>query len=94
MPVSVEPPLRITVINGDLTFELAPLLLGHYRSTKLTGTEKVMDGLIGGAMAHALGIGLYPVSVGSHQIFINTRPNLERGSVLPRPTGGDRRWPR
>jgi hypothetical protein len=34
--------LRVTVVNGDLTFQQAPLLLGHYRSTRLTGTERVM----------------------------------------------------
>lgn len=80
-----ERPLRIMIINGDLTFETEPLLLGHYRSTRLTGTEAVMDNLIGGAMSHSLAVGLYPSSVGSHQVFLNTRPNLERGSVLPRP---------
>ena len=30
-------------------------------------------------------MGVYPVAVGSHQIFINTRPNLERGTFMPRP---------
>ena len=80
-----EEPLRITVTNGDLTFEPEALLLGHYQATRLTGTEKVMDRLIGGAMEHSLEMGVYPVAVGSHQIFINTRPNLERGSFMPRP---------
>jgi CHAT domain-containing protein len=80
-----QPPLRITVTNGDLTFESEPLLLGHYQSLQLTGTEKVMDGLIGGAMTRSLAMGVYPVAAGSHQIFINSRPNLERGSFMPRP---------
>ena len=80
-----EEPLRITVTNGDLTFEPEALLLGHYHSTQLTGTEKVMDGLIGGAMKRSLDMGVYPLSIGSHQIFINTRPNLERGLFMPRP---------
>ena len=80
-----EPALRITVINGDLTFESEPLLLGHYRALQLTGTEKVMDRLIGGAMTHSLEMGVYPVAPGTHQVFINSRPNLERGSFMPRP---------
>ena len=71
--------------NGDFTFEPRALLLGHYRATQLTGTEKVMDGLIGGTMTQSLDMGVYPVSIGSHKIFINTRPNLERGSFMPRP---------
>jgi len=78
-------PLRITVTNGDLTFESEPLLLGHYQALQLTGTERVMDRLIGGAMTRSLDMGVYPVASGSNQIFINSRPNLERGSFMPRP---------
>jgi hypothetical protein len=77
--------LRITVVNGDLTFEAEALLLGHYHATRLTGTENVMDRLIGGTMNRSLAMGVYPVAIGSHQIFINNRPNLERGTFLPRP---------
>lgn len=80
-----QAPLRITVTNGDLTFEREALLLGHYRSTRLTGTEGVMNRLIGGAMQHSLQVGVYPSTVGSNQIFINTRPDFERGAFMPRP---------
>jgi hypothetical protein len=79
------PPLGITVVNADLSFEHDALLLGHYHATRLTGTEKVVDGLIGGTMSRSLSMGVYPVAVGSHQIFINNRPNLERGSFLSMP---------
>jgi hypothetical protein len=79
-----EKPLRITVTNGDLTFEPEALLLGHYSATRLTGTERIMNELIGGAMGHSLDVGLYPLAVGSHQIFINTRSNIE-GQHPPRP---------
>ena len=44
-----------------------------------------MDGLIGGTMTRSLDMGVYPVSIGSHKIFINNRPNLDRGSFMPRP---------
>jgi hypothetical protein len=77
--------LRISVVNGDLTFEGEALLLGHYHATRLTGTEQVMDRLIGGTMDRSLAMGVYPVAIGSHQIFINNRPNLERGTFVPRP---------
>ena len=79
------PALRITVINGDLTFVAEPLMLGHYRASKLTGTERVMNGLIGGAMDGALQRGLYPGKPESHQIFINTRARPENPWQLPRP---------
>jgi CHAT domain len=79
------PPLRVTVVNGDLTFEKDPVLLGHYRATKLTGTEEVMDKLIGGAMKRSLGLGFYPLAPGSNQIFLNTTPNPEDVTRMPRP---------
>ena len=79
------PALRITVINGDLTFVAEPLMLGHYRASKLTGTERVMNNLIGGAMDGALQRGLYPGKPESHQIFINGRTRPDNPWQLPRP---------
>ena len=89
-PTDVTPPsdgnvLKITVINGDLTFEKAPLLLGHYRATRLTGTERVMNELMGGTMKRSLDMGLYPLAPGTHQIFLNTQPHPESPAGLPRP---------
>ena len=76
--------LRITVTNGDLTFVHHPLLLGHYRSSRLTGTERVMDKRVG-EMARSLRAGLYPDVPGSHEIFINKNTNPENPLQLPRP---------
>jgi hypothetical protein len=77
--------LVVTVINGDLTFEKQPMLLGHYRATRLTGTERVMNDLVGGTMKRSLDMGLYPLAPGTHQIFLNTLPNPESPKGLPRP---------
>ncbi|HEY7233160.1 MAG TPA: CHAT domain-containing protein, partial [Gemmatimonadaceae bacterium] len=75
--------LQVTVINGDLTFVGDPMLLGHYRSVQLTGTEDVMNRLIGGTMQESLRIGCYPVQPGSNQVFDNVRAHPFR--ELPRP---------
>ncbi|HUP39554.1 MAG TPA: CHAT domain-containing protein [Vicinamibacterales bacterium] len=77
--------LRITVINGDLTYVSEPLLIGHYRSSKLTGAEAVMDRAIGEAMTASLERGLYPGDAGTHQIFVNTKQNTDNPWQLPRP---------
>jgi hypothetical protein len=79
------PPLRVTVHNGDLTFIPHPLLLGHYRSMRLTGTENVMDRWIGHAMEQSLRVGTYPDGVGSNRVFINRRANPRNPFQLPRP---------
>ncbi len=77
--------LRIVVTNGDLTYVAEPLLIGHYRSSKLTGAEAVMDRAIGEAMSASLERGLYPMEAGSHQIFANTAQSPENPWQLPRP---------
>lgn len=77
--------LRITVRNGDLSFVHEPLLLGHYQSLRLTGTEYVMDRLIGGQMKDALAVGHYPEATGEHAIFLNTRAPADDPRQLPRP---------
>jgi len=82
---SREAALKISVINGDLMFVRQPLLLGHYTSTRLTGTEHVVDRLLNGAMTTALGTGLYPDVPRSHQVFFNTGANRHNPLQLPRP---------
>ena len=69
--VDDEALLRVTVAHGDLSFETEPLLLGHYRSRRLTGTEAVADRSLGHVMQRSLDMGLYPNVAGSHQIFLN-----------------------
>ena len=77
--------LRITVLNGNLSFIRQPLLLGHYRAAALTGTEAVVDRLVGGSMQAALDAGLYPDAVGTHQIFVNTWRSPDNPWRAPRP---------
>jgi pimeloyl-ACP methyl ester carboxylesterase len=77
--------LQITVVNGDLTFISHPLLLGHYSSMRLTGTEQVIDRQIGGAMGEALWMGLYPEEPGTHQVFTNMIADPQTPGAIPRP---------
>jgi CHAT domain-containing protein len=85
-PLAVrEARLRISVVNGDLTFEERPLLIGHYRSTSLTGAEKVIDRVLGGAMTDSLDRGVYPIDPGTYRIFINRRRPTGREWQPPRP---------
>ncbi|HZA93837.1 MAG TPA: hypothetical protein VE420_14530, partial [Gemmatimonadales bacterium] len=88
-PVAVgrpdQVPLRITVHNGDLTFVREPLLIGHYRSSRLTGTESVMDRVIGKLMSEALKVGDYPDLPGTYATFPNAQPPQHNPWQLPRP---------
>ncbi len=77
--------LAISVLNGDLLFVPQPLLLGHYASLRLTGTERVVDTLLGGAMSASLDAGKYPNAPGESRIFVNTGVNRDNPMQLPRP---------
>jgi len=83
-PASRERALQVSVINGNLMFMRQPLLIGHYSSTQLSGTEWTVNGLVGGGMQTALQAGLYPDRPGSHQMFRNTGTS-DNPLQLPRP---------
>ena len=77
--------LNISVYNGDLKFVREPLMVGHYRSMTLTGAERIVDGLVNGAMSRALGAGLYAEPTGTQQIFANQRRNPDNLLEMARP---------
>jgi phage gp36-like protein len=79
------PALAVTVVNGNLKFINQPLMLGHYRSLKLTGTEKVMDDLIGGTMSQMVSLRQYPDVLPSHRIFLNRKVRADNPWQQPRP---------
>ncbi len=84
---AVEPGMRLSVrvLNANLKFVREPLLVGHYESLKLTGTEWVIDDLIGNTMSEALRCGAYPADIGSNQIFTNSRRPTGNPFAMPRP---------
>ncbi|HEX4234392.1 MAG TPA: CHAT domain-containing protein [Caldimonas sp.] len=77
--------LHVSVLNGDLKFVHQPLVVGHYRSLALTGTEGVVDRLVSKAMSRSLAAGLYPAGVGMHQIFGNVRKDPNNVLAMARP---------
>ena len=79
------PALHVSVLNADLKFVHQPLLVGHYRSIALTGTEAVVDHLVGAAMSKSLAAGLYPDAAGTHQIFGNVRQDPDNVLAMARP---------
>ena len=77
--------LELRVLNGNLSFVGEPLLVGHYPASELTGTEAVVDRMVGGTLHAALTAGLYPSAVGTHQVFTNTRIDPDNPWREPRP---------
>ncbi|WP_394789808.1 CHAT domain-containing protein [Rhodoferax sp.] len=83
--VSGVMPLTVELVHGDLRFVREPLLLGHFRSLELTGTEWVLNGLLGNALQESLDLRLYPVRPGQHQIFANRHIDPSTAYPFPRP---------
>ena len=77
--------LQVTVMNGNLGFVRQPLMVGHYRSSVLTGTERAMDRMVDGAMTASLSTGLYPDPLGTHQVFVNNGRDPGNPWRTPRP---------
>jgi CHAT domain len=61
------------VVHGNVKHVQEPLLVGHYVSPVLTGTERFLDGWLGGALQRALNLGLYPSRLREQQVFVNLR---------------------
>ncbi len=78
-------PLKVQLFNGNLGFVRSTLMVGHSRSLTLSGSEAVVNKLIGNAMRDSLDAGLYPDAVGSHQLFVNTSVDPENPWRLPQP---------
>ena len=82
---SALPPVQVTVLNGNLTFVKQALMVGHYRSLSLTGTEAVVDRHLGGVMAQSLRAGLYPTDTGTQRTFFNRQVDPDNPWQAPRP---------
>ncbi|MFL6574036.1 MAG: CHAT domain-containing protein, partial [Burkholderiales bacterium] len=79
------PVLEVSVLNANLAFVQLPLMIGHYRAERLTGTESVMDALTGGKMQTALTLADYPSEPGTSRVFPNNRANPDDTQRMPRP---------
>ena len=79
------PALPVTVVNCNLKFTRDPLIVGHYASAGLTGSERVVDEMVGGLLGDALAMSLYPSAPCSNQVFMNISANGENPLQLPRP---------
>jgi len=84
-PAAPGAALGVTVVNGNLSFVDTPLMVGHYRSLALTGTEAVVNRLVGGTLSAALQAGQYPDACATHQVFINTWRDPLNPWAPPRP---------
>ena len=75
----------MSLLNGNLSFVRQTLMVGHSRSLAISGSEDVVNKLIGGAMKASLEAGLYPDMPTTHQIFINAAADPDNPWRTPQP---------
>jgi len=57
--------IKLEVVNGDLSFSRAPVVVGRFLGDSISGAESELDFALGGALKRRYAIGLYPGSLGS-----------------------------
>jgi len=67
------PPLKVTVVHGDLKFADFPILVGHYKGDTIISAEAEIDRLLGGRLTQRHRLGLYPGEIGSHEVVLRKR---------------------
>jgi len=64
-PIASAAPLRLTVVNGDLSFAHYPVIVGHFAGDSLSGPEARLDVALDGALSRRYSLGIYPAAIGS-----------------------------
>lgn len=62
---ALDTPLRLTVVNGDLSYAQFPVIVGHFAGDAISGSEARLDSTLGGILSQRSALGSYPAAVGS-----------------------------
>jgi CHAT domain-containing protein len=86
-PAKAAPPhpaarVKLSVLNGDLSFVHGPVVVGHFLGDSISGAEAELDFALGGALRRRYLLGLYPGSPGSAVVAPSTEGNGAIGVVV------------
>src|SRR4051812_44751937 len=74
--------MKLEIVNGDLSFSRAPVLVGHFLGASVSGAEAELDFALGGALKRRYALGLYPGSVGSAAVAASDEGTGAMGVVV------------
>lgn len=66
---AARPPVEVRVVQGDLTYATAPVMVGHYEDDDIFSAEAVLDETLDYELSTRLRIGLYPGVEGTAEYF-------------------------
>ena len=68
-----EPPIKVSVRHGDLSYASHPILVGHYWGDTIVNAERQLDRQLGNMLSEQLNLGIYPGQLGTHALFFNKK---------------------
>lgn len=78
----VRPQIEIRVLHGNLENVAYPVVVGHYEGDSILSAEAVLDKRLNGRMSELLRLGMYPGSLGTSEIFLNTLGRKPGGAIV------------
>ncbi len=80
--VSNEPPLLVSVSQGDLFYARFPVLAGHFEHDGILYAEKAIDRSLNGILNQQLQLGNYPGEIGSNELFVTDQKGFKGAVVI------------
>jgi CHAT domain-containing protein len=65
-----EPPLNVSITNGDLSFARHPVLVGHFENDGIVSAEWVIDQKLGGELSRRHKLGLHPGLIEQNELIL------------------------
>ena len=87
-PSAVRPPLRVSVVHGDLDALGVPVLVGTYDGTPIAGAGRRVNGMLHGALERRVLLGQYPGPAGTVTTFLDGTGTV-KAAVLGLGDAGD-----
>jgi hypothetical protein len=76
-----EPPMRIAISQGDLSFAKYPVMAGHFEHDGIMNAEEAIDYYLNGVLKLRHTLGIYPGAIGSSEVFLTGQSGF-KGAII------------
>jgi len=76
-----EPPIRVSISQGDLFYAKYPVMAGHFEDDGILYAEKTINNYLDGQLRNHHQLGIYPGAIGSSDVFLSENTAF-KGAVI------------
>jgi hypothetical protein len=76
-----EPPISVSISQGDLSYAKYPIIAGHFEHDGIMSAEEVISDNLAGILKIRHRLGIYPGKVGSSEVFLKCQSEF-RGAII------------